>query len=163
MKLLIDGLDRLTERSIALREKTSYDARYSAEKAIRRRIGEDAALVFGDLQYARRSVERLRQEAGGLKALVDAAREQAHYKAEYEIEQLKQVARGPLVELLAALGVPADASRGEITSALRRALRAVDRDAEVERLRCQIGAFERAVKQLDAAPTVKLPESVGEA
>lgn len=122
LKLLIDGVEREGPK---LRSKYND---WLAHEAIRKRLGEDVALILRDIERARLEIPYAERRAADL---LEAAEKQAK---RIRADALADVA--PLrAELCEALGLPPEADRYEIRAAVLRQSAAARENPAVSKLR----------------------------
>ena len=149
MKLLMDGVSRIRNDADD-RIRAQLTNEWRVEQRIRERLGDVVADAVQAHTGASRALEyatdRLRTAAAEAdteyRRIVDGARD----RAKRDSETIDAGRR----ELAGALGLSADAAPYEIAGAAREAARRLDADAELQRLRKQLGTIQQALQVASA-------------
>lgn len=155
MKLLIDGLDRLSQ---AQEIKPRRADEWHVSEKVRKKHGELVAKLVRDITWGKKHLQILNADVDEARKKKDAATAEAttiRRKAEEEgrahvrADWLRQVS--PLCN---ALGLPFDAPPHEVSKKLRMAVIAVQRDEMVAALRRHIDTIRSALTAADETKIV---------
>lgn len=143
MKLVIDGIDRATEQRDEARLRVSPN-RWSVERALSKKLGAEVAEIVASLIQSRAFVaDEIERNEKTVREIRDGTHQQLQW-AKDALERDRKGIAGDLVVLAMALGLPAEATAHELSSAVHEASRRLTEDAEVRRLRGLIERIQKA-------------------
>lgn len=143
MKLVIDGIERATEQRDEARLRVSPN-RWSVERALSKKLGAEVAEIVASLIQSRAFVaDEIERNEKTVREIRDGTHQQLQW-AKDALERDRKGMDGDLVVLAMALGLPAESTAHELSSAVHEASRRLAEDAEVRRLRGLIERIQKA-------------------
>lgn len=143
MKLVIDGIQRAAEQRDEARLRVAPN-RWSIERVLSKKLGADVANLVAKIIQSRAFVaDEIERNEKTLQEIREGTHQQLKW-ARDAVERERERIAGDLVELAQALGLSADATPGELSTAVSHAARRLAEDVEVQRLRNLIDRIQKA-------------------
>ncbi|TLP68219.1 MmcB family DNA repair protein [Pseudomonas nitroreducens] len=139
LKLVIDGIDRAVAQRDEPRVRHAPHA-WGVQQVIRKKVGGEIAELVSIAMKAREGVQQAIERAEEQRREITEGTHRELKWARERIESESERLSGELRDLAKALGLAEDVSVRSLTSALESAVRRLQGDAEVQRLR---NLFER--------------------
>lgn len=151
MKLIIDGLGREHQRNADPVPRCAD--KWSVERALRKKYGDEIATAFRDMATAEFYFEEKRKAAAKSSEDLEAEQRDRMEHARRRVEQELRDTRAHKIELCQALGLPETASTWEISSAVHELTRRIADGGEVKHLRDHMARVQRELENaLKAIP-----------